>query len=128
MLNREWEWMTPAERDAWVAVDVMGWTGVEIVHDRAGGVDPSGCFEGRVPVPAYTSDIGSAFLVLEEVGKRGSVFLSLNASANGQTKRWGVHVHLFAKAFRADGHALAESDVAAEAICRAALRAVGRSA
>lgn len=128
MVERGWEWMTRAERDAWVARDVMGWTDVEIVHGRVGGVAPGSNDRGRVAVPLYSRSPASALQVLDKIGETASVTLSLNGRAKGQEKRWGVHVVLAEKALRADGHHLAESDVFAEAICRAALRAVGQDA
>lgn len=127
-MSATWESMTPRERDALVAEMVMGWGAVVMgATSVAGGVEPGSHYPGAVPVPPYTTDIAAAWRVVEHMANDGFDFEVSGDPYDGDESRFAYFYKGDSNAPWKSGtvEAKAWASAAPEAICRAALRAMG---
>lgn len=143
MTRAEWDAMEPRERDAVVAEKVMGWKvthrgrrvqpGVDRADPHVGGVPRevrgfTGNTDARSWIAQkcghYTTTPDGMMAVVEKVGGMGSLWMG-NAIAEDQSKPWGVHIVLAGRGLGYGGHILTQADTLPEAVCLAALVALG---
>ncbi|WP_074951041.1 BC1872 family protein [Alicyclobacillus macrosporangiidus] len=113
---KRWSEMTPRERDALVAEQVFGWTGCWAnPHGLAAfGVPPGKT--SRRGIGYYTTDISTAWQIIEHVKSKG-FYIDVLSYADGYV----AVTHDGQEPLNLDGTA----PTASEAICIAALKAVG---
>jgi hypothetical protein len=104
------------EMDALVAVHVMGWQFEQRPPDvYMGYIDPRGSFRLSEEIPAYSTDINRAWLVVERITRPPETPEEAHRAANTRFGFWWGEANLWAYT----------SQEAAHAICLAALRANG---
>jgi hypothetical protein len=106
MSKYNWAEMTPRQRDALVAEKVMGWAKIEYSDGTVG-------FWWKVP--HYTTDIAAAWAVVEKMRECG-INYSVHNYGDGHECVFDKEMVVFERV---------SSSSAPEAICLAALRALG---
>lgn len=108
------------ELDATIAERVMGWTRVD--PNRSADPIYSGFDHdfGLIDLPKFSTDIGDAWQVVENIARRG---WKMDVQ-NRFWPTWGAHVHFPAPNY---AHVFETADSAPLAICKAALQAVQSS-
>jgi hypothetical protein len=134
----KWSTMTSRERDALVAEKVIGFPDVTILPGLGPVYNFTGC-QGmpRCHVKNYTTDIAAAWEVIEHLTKDKR--FNINPATDGLLFTWHVeqqinderksnyYVRFEFDGIKYDNHSSGDghADTAPEAICLAALRAVG---
>lgn len=112
---KPWKEMTDRERDALVAEKVMGWNNVHREGDWGLFGRPFGGLRDY-PIPYYSTDIAAAWEIVEALrDKLESFDFELSSFKDGT---WGCTFYEFL-------YPQKYSRIAADAICLAALKAIG---
>lgn len=133
MNSKPWTEMTARERDALVAEKVMGWIDFWEGEGFVMGYPPNeqamGIEGERAPVPPYTTDIAAAWQVLERMtdpSRDDQCTFQMRRITDWDDPTWGYDVR-FGRKYdpTRQPDRIAWAHTAPEAICIAALKAVG---
>lgn len=113
MSKLNWSTMSPRERDALVATEVMGWNRREGTGEK--DMFRATQFGSTSAFPNYTSSIAAAWEVVETMNKTWFVMVERISNHVSPDGRWHCEM----------GGYHANESTAPEAICLSALKAVG---